>query len=326
MPGSVTSAFSEPEDFEAALLKEACLSLVVIGSGQFQAQLTQVTLHRLRLSAGNELLSRIAFIAVPDDVVLITFPMGNGTLPVYGGLGMRVGEIMTLSPGVEVHARTDGQGRWGTILVPVEELAEYGRALTGAPFRVPPVAQRWRPSPAAGRELRSLHTAATRIAANRPQLFTNAEAAHGLEQQLIHAIVNCLSAGSADMGRATACRNQNIMARFERLLHVQPPRRDMRIPDICAKLEISERLLRSLCADHLGMGPVHYDRLRRMSLIRRTLLRGGSATPSVATVARDHGFRSAGRFAVNYRAAFGEPPSTTLRRGRDRSTVGRKLN
>jgi AraC-like DNA-binding protein len=234
---------------------------------------------------------------------------------------MRVGEIMTLSPGEQVHARTNGQRCWGALLVPVERLVDYGRALTGAQFSGPPVAQRWRPPAAAGRELRSLHAAATRIAGTRPQLFANVQAAHGLEQQLIHAIVDCLAAGSVGMGNATTRRHQNIMARFERLLHVEPGR-DMRIPDICAALEISERLLRSLCTQHLGMGPVRYDHIRRMSLVRRSLLRGGIAAPSVATVARDHGFRSPGRFAVNYRVAFGESPSTTLRRGQDRLIVG----
>ena len=33
-------------------------------------------------------------------------------------------------------------------------------------------------------------------------------------------------------------------------------------------LGISERLLRSLCAAHLGMSPTRYLRLRRMSLVR----------------------------------------------------------
>jgi hypothetical protein len=31
MPGSVTSVFSEPEDFEAALPEEGCLGLLITG-------------------------------------------------------------------------------------------------------------------------------------------------------------------------------------------------------------------------------------------------------------------------------------------------------
>ena len=40
MPGSVTSVFSEAEDFEAALGEDGCLGLLIIGPGQFRARLT----------------------------------------------------------------------------------------------------------------------------------------------------------------------------------------------------------------------------------------------------------------------------------------------
>jgi hypothetical protein len=60
MPGSVTSVFSEAEDFEAALREEDCLGLLVTGPGAFRARLTQVALHRIRLSAAEEYLPRIA--------------------------------------------------------------------------------------------------------------------------------------------------------------------------------------------------------------------------------------------------------------------------
>jgi AraC-like DNA-binding protein len=69
----------------------------------------------------------------------------------------------------------------------------------------------------------------------------------------------------------------------------------------------------------LLLGGVAYDRRRRMSLVRHTLRRGGGADATVSAVARRYGFRSPGRFAVNYRAAFGEPPSTTLRRSLGRT-------
>jgi hypothetical protein len=47
MPGSVTSMFSEPDEFETALRKEGALGLLVTGRGQFRARLTQIALHRL---------------------------------------------------------------------------------------------------------------------------------------------------------------------------------------------------------------------------------------------------------------------------------------
>jgi AraC-like DNA-binding protein len=311
MPGTITSAFSEPEDFEAALRLEGCIGLWITGRGEFRAQLTQVTLHRLRLSATTEQLSRIAFIAVPADMVIVSFPISNGTAPVRGGIRIRPGDIMTLGPGEHVHVRTLGPRRWGTVWIPVQELVRYGSALTGAPFAAPPVARRWQPPPAAGRRLRSLHAAAIRMAAIRPQVFLHAETAHGLEQQLIHAVVECLSTGSIVESSPATRQNQAIMARFEQVLQTQPDRK-VRMTEICAVLGVSDRRLRSLCTEYLGLSPIGYDRLRRISLVRRALRAGDSNAASVSAVARRYAFSNIDRFNASYRTAFGELPSVAL--------------
>jgi hypothetical protein len=59
MPGSVTSVFGQSDDFRAAPSADGILSFVVTGLGHFRARLMRVTLHDLRLSAGDEHLSRI---------------------------------------------------------------------------------------------------------------------------------------------------------------------------------------------------------------------------------------------------------------------------
>jgi AraC-like DNA-binding protein len=73
------------------------------------------------------------------------------------------------------------------------------------------------------------------------------------------------------------------MARFERLLQSQPDR-DMRTAEISAMLGISDGLLRSLCAEHLGMSPGRYNRLRRTSSARRAL-RGENGVGASSTEA-----------------------------------------
>jgi len=69
MPRSVASVFSNAEDFRAALSKDGFCSLVVTSQGGFRERLTQVALNHMRLAAGEEELSRIAFVAVPADTV-----------------------------------------------------------------------------------------------------------------------------------------------------------------------------------------------------------------------------------------------------------------
>ena len=118
MPDSVSSAFSEPEDFGAAMHAEGCLSFFITGPGEFRARLTQVGLNAMRLSAAEEQLSRIAFVAVPAEAVMIMFPIGKAIAPACAGLRMQVGEFMTLCPGARFYVRSDSPSHWGTIRLP----------------------------------------------------------------------------------------------------------------------------------------------------------------------------------------------------------------
>ena len=128
--------------------------------------------------------------------------------------------MITLGPGLRLHARTLGLSHWGAIHVPNHQLADYGRVLSGAGFVIPPVA-RWRPPRAAIRQLLSLHRAAIGMAEARAGALTDLQAAHGLEQQLLDALIECLSEG-AEEETATDRRHRDILARFEDLLVAEP--------------------------------------------------------------------------------------------------------
>ena len=268
MPSSVTSVFSEAKDFAVAMREEGCLALLVTGSGQFRARLTQVALLGLRLSATDEQLPRIALVAVPADTILVSLPRGKGPPPIWGGITIGAGEIMTLGAGQRLHMRTDGPCRWGSIWLPAADLAQYGVALTGAPFSVPSAARRWRPRPVMIRHLRHLHSAAIGLVERRSRAVIDAEAAHGLEQQLIHTLVECLSKSSAIEAAPATCEHRDVALRLEALLQTQPEQH-LRTAEICAALGVSARALRISCKEQLGMGPTEYIRRRRMQLAYR---------------------------------------------------------
>ena len=99
MPGTITSGFSEAEKFAAALRAEGVLSVLVTGTGEFRARLTQVALHQLRLSAAEEHLSRIALVAVPADMILVSLARGGTSAPIWGGVRLDANEIITLAAG-----------------------------------------------------------------------------------------------------------------------------------------------------------------------------------------------------------------------------------
>ena len=270
MPRSVTSVFSEPADFEAALREEGGLGLLITGRGQFRARLTQVKLHRLCLSATEEQLSRIAFVAVPADMILVSLARGRASAPIWGGVRLGTDEIMTLGAGQCLHMRTDGPCRWGSIWLPATELVQYGRALTGANFAIPSAAQCWRLRPAMSRHLRHLHSAAIGLVERRSNAFIGGEAAHGLEQQLIGALVECLSNGSAIEATCATIAHQDIAVRFEALLHTHRERA-LRIAEIRTMLGVSTRALCIGCKQQLGMGPAEYVRRCRMKQVDRAV-------------------------------------------------------
>ena len=219
--------------------------------------------------------------------------------------------MLTLGPGQRAHAKSDGPCRWGAIRLPDEELLRYGRALCGAGFATLPAFAVWRIPPAAARCLAQLHRAAIRMAEARSGALADVAAVHGLEQQLIHALIECLSGGPAQNERTAAHRHHGIVAGFEDLLQADP---FPSMTEICAELDISDRLLRACCKEYLRIGPNRYVRLQRMQQAHRALRSGTPGAASVSEIARRYGFRDPGRFATNYRAVYGELPSATLRR------------
>jgi AraC-like DNA-binding protein len=323
MPKSVISVFSEPDQFQSALREDGLLNLLVTGSGQFRARLTQVTLHHLHLSAGDERVSRIAFATIPADAVFVSLPADDREAPIWDGMEMDADEMITLGPGERVHARTDGPCRWGAIRLPVTELARYAGALRGAGFAVPCVA-RWRPPRVALRQLRHFHRAAVRTAQAQSGVLADSETAHGLEQQLINALIDSLSLAPVYQETAVARRRCAILAHFEDLLEAEPL---PSLREIVATLGVSLRALRDCCNKNLGISPNHYRRLRAMQLAHRTLRYAIPSTASISAVAHRCGFRDLGSFAASYRLLYGEPPSVTLRRGQGMSefTSGRRL-
>jgi AraC-like DNA-binding protein len=313
MPASTTSVFSEPDDFQAALHKEGNVSLLITAYGRFLARLTEVQLYCIRLAAVEEHLPRIGFLAVPPDMVLISFPIGDRPPPIWGGMRPTNGAIMTFGPDHRVHVRTHGPSRWGAIWLPADALTEHFHKLTENALTIPAAAQ-WRPPYAAGRRLLRLHAAAIRAAEVRPETIVDAEAAHGMEQQLIDVLVECLSAvGTSDEKIQTRGRNQGVAMRFEALLQTNHDR-SLGAEELADALGMSARLLRTCCAENLGMSPTSYIRLRAMHSVHDVLRGRVPGQASVSLVASSRGFRDLGRFAATYRSLFGELPSATLRR------------
>jgi AraC-like DNA-binding protein len=311
MPGTTTSGFGEPDDYQAALRRNSDLNLLVTGRGEFRAQLTRISLPHIHLLAGEEDLSRIAFIRLPERMVRVSLPVRRATQLFWNGIPSRPDEIVAHYGGQCWYERTEGPSEWQTISLSTDDLVKYGRVIIGATFAAPPGGCQWRPPPGALRSLARLYNDAIRVNKIRPRAATEATSAHGLEQQVLLALIECMDNENAVACDATSYRHAGIMSQFEEFVYANPGQR-YSMHEISAMLGVSDRTLLSCCKVHLGMGPLRYLRLRRMQLVRRALRDGEPGMTSVSEVAGRYGFEQLGRFARDYRAQFGELPSVTL--------------
>ena len=158
--------------------------------------------------------------------------------------------------------------------------------------------------------LTRLHIMAVRLVRDAPEMLQRPEAIRGLEQAVIEAFAGCLVTDQTPEETAGQRNHAIVMRRFHRLM-ADHPAGTLFLTDVCAAIGVSARTLRACCEAHIGMGPKHFLTLRRMHLAR-CALRDGGGKSSVTDVATQFGFWELGRFAVAYRALFGESPSVTL--------------
>ena len=197
--------------------------------------------------------------------------------------------------------------------LPRDALAAFGDAIAGREITAPSETYIARPKPQLLARLRSLHAAACQLARSNPGALTCRATAKSLEEDLIRAMIACLAAERPAAPGTGPVRRAKVVSRFHDFL-ADRSSEPLYLSEICAAIGVSERTLRECCQDQLGMGPHRYLWLRRMHITRRVLRDAHPARTTVTEIATAHGFWELGRFAVEYRTLFDEPPSATLRR------------
>lgn len=88
------------------------------------------------------------------------------------------------------------------------------------------------------------------------------------------------------------------------------------LSDLIAVSGVCGRTLHSAFRRFRDTTPMNYLKAHRLERARAALSKGLDGSTSVTAVALDSGFTHMGRFAADYFARYGEPPSVTLRRSR----------
>jgi AraC-like DNA-binding protein len=312
MPSSAVRTFTDPDDYAAAQ-RGVKSELTVIGRGHFTAKLIGIGLHRLGLQRSSDNLPRTAHSVNSKGLAIITFRTHPGPSLVRGGVEMQPTEIVRHAEDEAYFQRSSGSASFGAMSLPEEDMAAIGEAMAGLDLTPPRDAMLVTPQPGAMARLQRLHAAAGHLAEEAPEIIVNPDAARGLEQALVEAMISCLVDGEVREDSVAQRHHEIVMRRFHRVVE-ENPKQPLYIPEICKAIRVSSRTLQACCQEHLGMGPKHYLLLRRMYLARRALREVATDATSVTDVATRYGFWQLGRFAVEYQSLFGESPSATLRR------------
>ncbi len=306
-------SFNDPEAFGANFAPHSQVSALPTARGAFHADFEFINLQGLRLSRTKEVLPRVGRGQNRTGGYGIVFgiypvPRANSYI---NGMEVSPADVIILSDGDETHNRLAAGCEWGTLWLPNEEMAAVTAGLIGHVVQPPSSTYCLTPPPVVWWRLLELHEKALEHIKPDGSSALHPEVVRAMNQVIMHALVSCISGGEA-VGHARH-RDRVIMNRLEQFLEANHDR-PLYVQELCKATGAPERSLRHYCYEQIGMSPIRYLRLRRMQMARRALRAADPRTVTVAAVANDHGFGELGRFAVTYRALFGETPSVTLQR------------
>jgi hypothetical protein len=196
MPSSVVRTFSDPDAY-AESIRGTKAEITVIGRGQFAAKLVSIDLHRLRMQRVSDNLPRVVHSAAMAERASVSFLIRSGPSLLTGGAELQPANIRRVNESQNVFQRSSGSARLALMSLPVDEMVSLGAAVVGVDLAPPRDALTLIPQPAAMERLRRLHAAAGRLAEDTPEIIANPDAARGLEQALIEAMVDCLGTSEA---------------------------------------------------------------------------------------------------------------------------------
>ena len=191
MPSSAVKTFSEPDEYAAAI-RQGTHQFTVTQRGIFKAKLSRIDLHRLWMQGFSEDLARTSHVDGWGGRAVIAFGIKPGPSLIRNATELNESSISWLRPGQSYYQRSSGPVTYGTMSLPLEDLAVLGPAIIGRELKIPGAALVVTPSPVAMTRLQRLHAAAAVLAEESPTILAHPDASRGLEQSLIEAMINCL--------------------------------------------------------------------------------------------------------------------------------------
>jgi AraC-like DNA-binding protein len=312
--GSGSALLTDADEYQALM---PLAMLLVPRPGEFRARLTWMGLPSLYLLRARETAPRIAYVSLPPEWLFVIFPTSRSSMLVCNGAQLRWGDLILHSQGERFHQRTTLTAEWGALALTPESLHSYGTTLVGRSIAPPLFSQLLRPLPTDQRRLLRVYREALRIAETRLKHIEHPEVTRALEQDLIWALIMCLSAAKPHSIPLATRRCAQMLVEFEETL-ISRPEWAPDISQIRAAMGVSERVLRTCTSNLLGMDADRYLTLRRLECVRQALLNANSTGETRAQIVLRYGFADTDAFMTAYRDAFGDLPRQPPHRPLDR--------
>ena len=246
--------------------------------------------------------------ALPADTAWVLIPLDFRGALLLNGRPSVPDAVAVYGAGAAHEGASHGDSSWGLLALRgmvVERLLELPR---GSPIARPGGYGMLICDPASWRRAASLLRAFADVATTDPAVFEIEAARRSLRASVLE-IAQDLLAGPWDGERPRLLRRsparQRIVRAAEESLRAAPGRAITTV-DLAAALGVSQARLRLAFRSTFGIGPQHYLRLRRLTLLRRALRSARRDGPSPQDVALAHGFWQLGRLVRDYRDLFSE--------------------
>lgn len=312
VPGEYTRILTDDAGEHAARLGDFRQDYAQLSAGRYRGQLVQLRLPRLRVFRETRNQAVFERGSVEHGRVAIGLPgIASGKAWFCGAELDQAPRLLCTGADTEFLLRTPG----GFDLVGLSLTEqEFDRALQArgvSQASSARIGSRALPASSAGlRQLREHCVLALQRAARGP--CSPEPCWRDIEATLLDALAEAVS-GALQVGVGMVARGnrERVVRQAIDYLHSNPDR-PLSIDDLCASVGVSRRTLQYAFEQALAVNPARYFRLWRLNGVRRVLRRAAPREVQVADVACRWGFWHLPRFAGEYRALFGELPSTTL--------------
>jgi AraC-like DNA-binding protein len=273
-----------------------------------QVQLPNIHVQLGKLGSGN-----IVEGLANRDGYLLYLPLTRDCQYRANGQSVDTSAFLVLEPASEFHLSTHDPHDWCSIYFSSDIAAEYG--LREAPAGDGSARCRVSGShPDLALQFRSAISELIKGAINNPNLEAT-DAATVAERNLMNIagslLGNSQHVSASHAGRPGLSRQTIIASCLDKIEDCTDSL--LSVGDLTTACDVSERTLRAAFQSYFGMGPKRYLKLRKLNRVYRDLRASDLDEQKVSECLLRHGVFEHGRFAAEYKALFGESPSTSLK-------------